>query len=317
MDKIYLDHVNYIYSPGTPFERVALKDVTLGIRAGCITGIIGHTGSGKSTMIQMLNGLSVPTSGKIYLDGYDINSTAQDVQAEWREKPEYANLSKSAAKKAIREEIKRRRRALCFRVGLVMQYPEYQLFDETVRADIGYAPRNMGLSPEEIEERVAEAVRFVGLDSALLDKPPLELSGGEKRRAAIAGIIAMRPEILVLDEPAAGLDPRGKAEIFKSLNAYKEAYGATVILVSHSMEDMAKYCDNVILMRHNEVVKQGTVAEIFSTPALLEESGLAIPASFRLATALRRRGITLEGELYTVQGVTRAILAYKKRRDAQ
>ncbi len=286
MNIIELRDVCCRYGVGTPFEMTALSHVSVGFEKGKTTGIIGHTGSGKSTLVQMLNGLLKPESGEVLLDGESI----------WK------------SPKALPR--------VRFRVGLVMQYPEYQLFDETVRADIGYAPRNMGLCAEEVEERVEEAIRFVGLDRALLDKPRLELSGGEKRRAAIAGIIAMRPEILVLDEPAAGLDPRGKAEIFESLNAYKKAYGATVILVSHSMEDMAKYCENVILMRHTEVIKQGTVAEIFSSPALLEESGLAIPASFRLATALRRHGIALEGELYTVQGVTRAILAYKKGREA-
>ena len=286
MNIIELREVSCRYGVGTPFEMTALSKVSVGFEKGKTTGIIGHTGSGKSTLVQMLNGLLKPESGEVLLDGESI----------WKSPKELPRVR--------------------FRVGLVMQYPEYQLFDETVRADIGYAPRNMGLSPEEVEERVMEAVRFVGLDESLLDKPPLELSGGQKRRAAIAGIIAMRPEILVLDEPAAGLDPRGKAEIFESLNAYKEAHGATVILVSHSMEDMAKYCQNVILMRHTEVIKQGTVQEIFSDPLLLEESGLAIPASYRLAIELRRRGIPLEGELYTAKGVAKAILSYKERRKA-
>ncbi|MBQ8907170.1 MAG: energy-coupling factor transporter ATPase [Clostridia bacterium] len=286
MNILELRDVSCRYGVGTPFEMTALSHVSVGFEKGKTTGIIGHTGSGKSTLVQMLNGLLKPESGEVLLDGESIWKNPKDLPR------------------------------VRFRVGLVMQYPEYQLFDETVRADIGYAPRNMGLSPEEIRDRVMEAIRFVGLDESLLDKPPLELSGGQKRRAAIAGIIAMRPEILVLDEPAAGLDPRGKAEIFESLNAYKEAHGATVILVSHSMEDMAKYCQNVILLRHTEVIKQGTVAEIFSDPTLLEESGLAIPAAYRLATNLCRRGIPLKGELYTVEGVARAILAYKEGRGA-
>ena len=284
MNILELKDVSCRYAIGTPFEMTALSGVSVSFEKGKTTGIIGHTGSGKSTLVQMLNGLLKPESGKVLLYGADI----------WENPKELPKVR--------------------YRVGLVMQYPEYQLFDETVRADIGYAPRNMGLSPEEIEQRVKEAAAFVGLPEDLLDKPPLELSGGQKRRAAIAGIIAMRPEVLVLDEPAAGLDPRGKAEIFEGLNAYKKAHGATVILVSHSMEDMAKYCENVILMRHTQVIKQGSVRDIFSEPDLLEESGLAIPAAYRLALALRRRGINLQGELYTTQGVRRAILAYQEGR---
>jgi energy-coupling factor transport system ATP-binding protein len=188
-----------------------------------------------------------------------------------------------------------------------MQYPEYQLFDSTVRADISYGPRNMGLSEEEIAGRVKEASRFVGLDESLMERSPMELSGGQKRRAAIAGVIAMRPEILVLDEPAAGLDPRGKTEIFDGLLSYCRAYGATAILVSHSMEDMAKYCDNIILMKGARVLKTGTVSEIFSEPALLEDAGLAMPAVFQIAAKLQQAGMPLSGELYTVAGVARAV----------
>ena len=308
MDKIYLENVCYVYSQGTPFEQVALKDVTLGIREGCITGIMGHTGSGKSTMMQLLNGLAIPTSGKIYLDGYDINSTFEDVYEKWKTLPEYQHLSKSAAKKAIKQEFKRRKRTLCFCVGLVMQYPEYQLFEETVYNDIAYGPRNMGLSEEEIAVRVKEAASFVGLQDELLEKSPLELSGGQKRRAAIAGVFAMRPEVLVLDEPAAGLDPRGKSEIFEGLLAYRRAHDATLILVSHSMEDMAKYCDNIVLMQNAQVVKTGTVSEIFAEPALLYEAGLAMPAVFEIAEKLREKGIPLSGELYTVEGLKEALL---------
>jgi energy-coupling factor transport system ATP-binding protein len=278
MEILKLDHVSCVYGAGTPFEIKALDNVSVGFEKGKVTGVIGHTGSGKSTLVQTLNGLLKPTEGKILLDGKDI----------W-EKP---------------KEIGKVRH----RVGLVMQYPEYQLFDETVRADIGYAPRNMKLPEDVVRERVAEAAAFVGLGEHLLDKSPLELSGGEKRRAALAGIIAMRPEVLVLDEPAAGLDPRGKAEIFEGLLAYREAYGATVILVSHSMEDMATYCENIVMMRGAHVLKTGTVSEIFSTPELLLEAGLNTPAMFRLSAALARRGIRLEGELYTVEGVRRAII---------
>ena len=195
-----------------------------------------------------------------------------------------------------------------FRVGLVMQYPEYQLFDSTVAEDIAYGPRNMGLSEEEVAIRVREAAEFVGLSPDLMDKSPLELSGGQKRRAAIAGVFAMRPEVLVLDEPAAGLDPRGKREIFEGLLAYRRATDATLILVSHSMEDLASYCDSIVLMKGAHVLKTGTVAEIFAEPELLYEAGLAMPAVFGIAERLRAHGMPLSGELYTVAGLKEALL---------
>ncbi len=284
MDILRLENVSCIYGAKTPFEVKALNDVTVGFEKGKVTGVIGHTGSGKSTLVSMLNGLLKPTSGKVFLDGEDI----------W-EKP---------------KEIGRVR----YRVGLVMQYPEYQLFDETVRADIGYAPRNMKLSPEEITARVSEAARFVGLSDDLLDKSPLELSGGQKRRAALAGVIAMRPEVLVLDEPAAGLDPRGKAEIFEGLLKYRDSYGATVIIVSHSMEDMARYCENIVVMNGAHVLKTGTVDEIFSEGHLLTEAGLDSPVVYRLCEELLRRGIRLSGRLYTPEGVASAVLDVLKKR---
>jgi len=309
MDKIYLDHVNYIYSPGTPFERVALKDITLGIRAGCITGIIGHTGSGKSTMIQMLNGLSTPTSGKIYLDGYDINSTQQDVLEEWSRKPEYKKLSKSTAKKAIREEIKKRRRALCFRVGLVMQYPEYQLFEETVYKDIAFGPTNMGLSEEEICERVREASAFTDLSEELWDKSPFDLSGGQKRRVALAGVIAMRPEVLVLDEPAAGLDPKGRDYIFDGIRSFQKKTGCTVLIVSHSMEDMARYCDDVVVMGDAHVLMSGDCKEVFSQIGQFSEAGLDLPQITHLMRLLREAGINVSENIYTVDRAVEALVA--------
>jgi energy-coupling factor transport system ATP-binding protein len=256
----------------------ALKNVNVGFEAGAVTGLIGHTGSGKSTLVQMLNGLIRPTSGSILLDGEDI----------W-ERP---------------KEIRRIR----FRVGLVMQYPEYQLFDETVRRDIGFALRNMELSEEEIAARVDEAAENVGLDPSLLDKSPFDLSGGQKRRAAIAGILAMRPEVLVLDEPAAGLDPRGRADILGYLRRYRDKNGATVILVSHSMEDMAQYCDRVVVMRGGEIFASGEVGEIFSRGDDLANVGLDVPQIMKIAAELKKRGITLDGKLYTVDGVRDAIL---------
>ena len=309
MDKIYLDHVNYIYSPGTPFEHVALRDVTLGIRAGCITGIIGHTGSGKSTMMQMLNGLTTPTSGKIYLDGYDINATAHDVTEEWLKRPEYANLSKSAAKKAIREEVKRRRRNLCFRVGLVMQYPEYQLFEETVYRDIAFGPTNMGLSEDQIRERVREACTFTDLSEDLLEKSPFDLSGGQKRRVALAGVIAMRPEVLVLDEPAAGLDPRGRDYIFDGIRAFQQKTGCTVLIVSHSMEDMARYCDDVVVMENAQVLMSGNCKEVFSRIGTLSNVGLDIPQITYLMRLLRDKGINVSENIYTVDRAVDALVA--------
>ena len=280
MKKIELVDVSFLYGKGTPFEMVALDNVNVAFEKGKITGLIGHTGSGKSTLVNLLNGLYRPTSGKVLLDGVDI----------W-EKP-----------KAISK--------IRYRVGLVMQYPEYQLFEETVRADIGFGPKNQGLSAEEIEERVLEAAEFVGVPLDILDKSPFELSGGQKRRVAIAGIIAMRPEVLVLDEPAAGLDPRGRKEILGGLAEYVKRNDATVILVSHSMEDMAYYCDNVVVMSDAKVYKTGTVDEIFSDAESLMDIGLDVPVISKIASRLRRAGIILDGRLYTVDGVREAIINY-------
>ena len=275
-----LSNVSYVYSKGTPFEKLALNNVSVGFEKGKITGLIGHTGSGKSTLVNLLNGLSKPTEGKILLDGRDI----------WEKPKEIAKIR--------------------FRVGLVMQYPEYQLFDETVRADIGFGPKNQGLSASEIEERVALAAKFVGLKSDVLDKSPFELSGGQKRRVAIAGIIAMNPEVLVLDEPAAGLDPKGRKEILSGLKEYVKESGTTLILVSHSMEDMAYYCDNVVVMNDGEVYRSGSVSEIFSMAEDLLSVGLDIPMVSRIASELDKIGISLTGELYTVDGVYKAIMKY-------
>ena len=275
-----LSNVSYVYSKGTPFEKLALNNVSVGFEKGKITGLIGHTGSGKSTLVNLLNGLSKPTEGKILLDGRDI----------WEKPKEIAKIR--------------------FRVGLVMQYPEYQLFDETVRADIGFGPKNQGLSASEIEERVALAAKFVGLKSDVLDKSPFELSGGQKRRVAIAGIIAMNPEVLVLDEPAAGLDPKGRKEILSGLKEYVKESGTTLILVSHSMEDMAYYCDNVVVMNDGEVYRSGSVSEIFSMAEDLLSVGLDIPMVSRIASELGKIGISLTGELYTVDGVYKAIMKY-------
>ena len=273
-------NVSFLYSRKTPFERVALRDVSCSFEKGKITGLIGHTGSGKSTLVSLLNGINKADSGKVLLDGIDIWENPKDIGK------------------------------VRFRVGVVMQYPEYQLFDETVRADIGFGPKNAGLSDSEVEQRVLEGIRFTGLDPEILDKSPFELSGGQKRRVAIAGIIAMRPDVLVLDEPAAGLDPRGRRDILGSLRRYVEQRGATVILVSHSMEDMAYYCDNVVVMNNSEVFKSGTAQEIFSLSDELEAIGLDVPVVSKIAMLLREKGIDLSGELYTVEGATSAILSY-------
>lgn len=279
MKKIELSGVSFVYGKGTPFEKRALNNVSVGFEAGKITGLIGHTGSGKSTLVNLLNGLYKPSEGKVLLDGNDI----------WEKSSQISKIR--------------------YKVGLVMQYPEYQLFDETVRADIGFAPRNLGLSTEEIDARVTEAASFTGIDAELLDKSPFELSGGQKRRVAIAGILAMKPEVLVLDEPAAGLDPRGRREILGGLCEYVRRSNITLILVSHSMEDMAHYCDNVIVMNNAEVYKTGTVEDIFSRTDELSSIGLDVPEISKIANRLIGMGVPLEGQLYTVEGVKDAILA--------
>ncbi|MBQ9797385.1 MAG: energy-coupling factor transporter ATPase [Clostridia bacterium] len=307
MNKIYLDHVSYVYSAGTPYEQTALDDVSVGIRAGCITGIIGHTGSGKSTMMQMLNGLIKPTSGRVLLDDYDINSTLEDVLDSWSKKEEYASLSKHKRKKLIKAEIKEKAAKLCFRVGLVMQYPEYQLFEETVFADIAYGPRNMGLDEEEIRARVLEAAAFTDIGEDLLDKSPFDLSGGQKRRVALAGVIAMRPEVLVLDEPAAGLDPLGRTYIFDGIREYQRKTGSTVLIVSHSMEDMARYCDDVIVMSGAKVLLQGERAEVFAHVDELAKTGLDVPQITHLMKLLRERGVDVPKNVYTVDEAVAAL----------
>ena len=278
MSKITVENVSYVYSPKTPFEMKALQNVSVNIESNRITGIIGHTGSGKSTLVQMFNGITKPTEGRILLDGNDI----------WEHPKEIGKVR--------------------FKVGLVMQYPEYQLFEETVRADIAFGPKNMGLDDEEIKKRVLESAEFVGLDLSLLDKSPFDLSGGQKRRAAIAGVMAMRPEVLVLDEPAAGLDPIGRTSIFGGIKKYASATGAAVIIVSHSMEDMAKYCDDIIVMSSSKLVMTGDRNEIFSRAASLESIGLDIPEITKLMMILRENGVDVPDNIYTVDDAEKAIL---------
>lgn len=309
MDKLRLEKVTYRYDVGTAFEQTALDDVTLSIEEGKITGIIGHTGSGKSTMMKLLNGLDHPAEGKVYLDGVDLNAEKKDLLSFGALFEKYQNLPKSARKKAILREYAEFKKNLCFRVGLVMQYPEYQLFEETVAKDIAFGPKNMGLSDEEIEKRVKEAALLTGVTEDLFEKSPFDLSGGQKRRVALAGVMAMKPEVLVLDEPAAGLDPRGRNHIFASILDYRNKTGSTVVIVSHSMEDMAKYCDRVVVMNHARVAMEGDRKEVFAHVKELSGMGLDIPEITRLAELLRERGIPLTDAIYTVEEATSALLS--------
>lgn len=279
MSKIKVENVSYLYSPGTPFEVKALDDVSIEIKEHTITGIIGHTGSGKSTLVQMFNGLVKPMSGRILLDGEDI----------WAEPKKIGSVR--------------------YRVGLVMQYPEYQLFEDTVVEDIAFGPKNMGLDKGEIDKRVREAAELVGLDCDLLSKSPFDLSGGQKRRAAIAGVMAMRPEVLVLDEPAAGLDPAGRNSIFDGIKRYAEATGAAVIIVSHSMDDMAKYCEELVVLSKSKVAMSGNRKEVFSRCDELESIGLGVPQITRLVMLLRDRGVEISPDIYTVDEAERALAA--------
>ena len=272
----------YEYGVGTPFRKLAVDHVSLGVRGGRITGIIGHTGSGKSTLVQLLNGLLEPQSGKVYFHGADIH----------------------ADKKKLHE--------LRYRIGLVFQYPEYQLFEETVAKDIAYGPRNMGMDEENIQLCVEEACDFVGLDRSLLDKSPFDLSGGQKRRVAIAGVIAMHPEVLILDEPASGLDPIGRKSIFDGLVRYRDNTGAAVVIVSHSMEDMAKYAEDIVVLAEDKLVLAGTRDEVFSHADLLLHHSLDIPDIARIAVKLREKGLPLPQDLYTVEDTEKAILALLK-----
>ena len=272
MAEITLENVSFYHGKGTPYEIKALKNINLTVPSGVITGIIGHTGSGKSTMVQLFNGLHRPAEGRVFIDGVDIWENPKKI-------------------KDVR-----------FKVGLVMQYPEYQLFEETIYKDIAFGPRNMGVEEAQIHECVIEAAEFVDLDVSLLDKSPFDLSGGQKRRAAIAGIIAMRPDILVLDEPAAGLDPRGRDSIFKNIMDYQRKSGATVIIVSHSMEDMARICDNLIVMYDGSIFMTGDRTQVFANADKLTDIGLDVPQISQLMNILASRGITIDKGIYTVEG---------------
>ena len=277
---LQVQNLDHIYSQGTPFEHVALKDVSFCVERGEFIGIIGHTGSDKSTLMQHLNGLLKPTSGKILLDGTDI----------WLDK--------------------KTTRQTRFRVGLVFQYPEYQLFEETVYKDIAFGPRNMGLDEKEVDRRVREAAGFVGLTEAQLEVSPFDLSGGQKRRVAIAGVIAMEPEILILDEPTAGLDPVGREEILQNIEAYRKAKNATIMMVSHSMNDVARLTDRLLVMCDASLAMDGTPDEVFRRADELVEMGLDIPELTRLFMKLRQLGLDVE-PIYTMQQAIDALRSRK------
>ena len=262
--------LNYIYSVGTPFEHKALENVNFSLNRGEFVGVIGHTGSGKSTLMQQLNGLLKPTSGQVLLDGVDI----------WTDK--------------------KTTRQARFRVGLVFQYPEYQLFEETVYKDIAFGPRNMGLSPEEINRRVREAAGFVGITDQQLQVSPFDLSGGQKRRVAIAGVIAMEPEVLILDEPTAGLDPVGRAEILGNIDSYRKAKNATIMMVSHSMEDVARLTDRLLVMNGSRLAMDGTPAQVFTHAEELVSMGLNIPQVTQVFLHLKKMGLDV-ANVYTIE----------------
>ncbi|WP_420908103.1 energy-coupling factor transporter ATPase [Dysosmobacter acutus] len=278
---LQVEHLVHTYSEGTPFCRSAVQDMSFSVRRGEFLGVIGHTGSGKSTLIQHLNGLLKPTSGRILMDGKDI----------WAEP------------KKIRD--------VRFRVGLVFQYPEYQLFEETVYKDIAFGPTNMGKTPEEVDRCVREAAAFAGVSEQQLNQSPFDLSGGQKRRVAIAGVIAMDPEVLILDEPSAGLDPQGRERLLSNIRAYHAAKGNTVILVSHSMDEIARNVDRILVLKDAKVLMQGTPREVFARAEELESAGLNVPQVTKIARALHRRGLPIDPAVYTVEELRRAILALR------
>lgn len=284
MASIEVKNVSVVYGGGTPFEKRALDNVNINFGSNRVVGIIGHTGSGKSTLAMLLNGLNKPTEGTVLLDGKDI----------W-EKP---------------KEISKIR----YRVGLVFQYPEYQLFEETVYKDIAFGPKNMGLEGEALERAVRDAARFCGIEDSQFDKSPFELSGGQKRRVAIAGVAAMQPEVLVLDEPAAGLDPAGREEIIGGLLEYRKQRGSTMLIISHSMEDIARYADYIVVLDHGKVHMQGTPAEIFHDAERLFEASLDLPQVTKLFVELKKRGLAEDTDVYTCKEGVRRIKALIEKR---
>ncbi|MCH5323779.1 MAG: energy-coupling factor transporter ATPase [Eubacterium sp.] len=283
MNVIELKNITYKYSAGTPFEAVAVDDVSLTVEKGEFCGIIGHTGSGKSTLIQHLNGLVKPTLGEVYIDGKNIWSKDTDI-------------------KEIR-----------FKAGLVFQYSEHQLFEETVYKDISYGPKNMGLEEDEIDRRVRAAAESMGISEELLDRSPFDLSGGQKRRVALAGVIAMEPEILILDEPAAGLDPIGRESVLERISDYHKKNGTTILLVSHSMEDIVKYAEKVLVMNKGKLFCHAPVDEVFARQDEIIKIGLDVPQITRVIMKLREKGIDLGTDIYTVERAKERILEYRAK----
>lgn len=283
MSILKTENLNYVYSENTPFEMAALKNVNIEIEQGDFVGIIGHTGSGKSTLVQHFNGLVKPTSGKVYFNGEDI----------WADEKKINDLR--------------------FKVGLVFQYPEYQLFDATVESDIAFGPRNMGLSEEEIKIRVEMATHYVGLSKDLLQKSPFDLSGGQKRRAALAGVLAMQPQVLILDEPTAGLDPIGRDTILDRISEFRKQSNTTILLVSHSMEDVAKVANKVLVMNNGEAVMFDTVENVYSHGDELHEMGLNIPHITKVVMGLRKKGIDIPKGIYTVDKAYEALIDLFKK----
>ncbi len=280
MSILEIKNLSYKYGVGTPFEIAAIDDISFSVEKGEMLAIIGHTGSGKSTLIQHFNALLKPSQGQILLDGKDINE------------------SKETAHNAR------------FRVGLCFQYPEYQLFESTVYKDIAFGPTNMGLDKNEIDRRVRKGAEFVGLKESMFDKSPFDLSGGEKRRVAIAGVMAMEPEVLIMDEPAAGLDPRGRRIILDLIKNYREKTGSTVIIVSHSMEDVASVADRILVLNKGKVAFNDTVDEVFSHETELREMGLNIPQITRIFAELKKFGYALNASVYTVNDAAEELLRY-------
>ncbi|NLI89966.1 MAG: energy-coupling factor transporter ATPase [Epulopiscium sp.] len=281
---IKLENLTYTYNPGTPFEKKAMSDVNIHIPKGQFVGLIGHTGSGKSTLIQHLNGLIKPTSGNIYINGRNIHNKDE------------------VSIKDVRQQ-----------VGLVFQYPEYQLFEMNIYKDVAFGPENMGLSKEEVKERVHKALSMVNIGEDMFDKSPFELSGGQKRRVAIAGVLAMEPEILILDEPTAGLDPKGREEILGQVSKMHEELGITVILVSHSMEDVAKYVDRLVVMKGGKVELDGIPREIFNHIEELEDMGLAAPQIRYIMEELSAKGMDVKKDILTVEEAADIIASYLKK----
>ena len=278
MAVIKTEHLSHVYSEGTPFVKMAIQDVNLSIEEGEMVGVIGHTGSGKSTLIQHLNGLLKPTSGKIYIDGQDM----------WEDKTKLRDIR--------------------FKVGLVFQYPEYQLFEETVYKDISFGPRNMGLSEEEVDRRVREAAAFVSITEDLLQKSPFELSGGQKRRVAIAGVLAMQPKVLILDEPTAGLDPKGRDRSLGQIQEDQQDQKNTVLIVSHSMEDVAKFAKKVLVMNQARVFMYDNTEKVFAHASEIEQMGLAVPQVTRVFMRLAEMGYPVNPHTYTIKAAKEQIL---------